>query len=48
VDGPVAKWLVTDFVFFGIHIQHWMAIFLAIAVLGILMTWVTGGFGDRR
>jgi hypothetical protein len=48
VGGPIADWLVTDFVVLGIHIQHWMIVFLIIVVLGILITWATGGFDDRN
>jgi hypothetical protein len=48
VDGPIGSWLVSDVVLLGVHVQPWMLVLLGIAALGILTTWLTGGFDNSR
>ena len=44
MDSPIAEWLVSDFVVFGIQFQHWMALVAAIILLAIVWAWLR----DRR
>jgi len=46
--GPLAmqtvlRWLVADFYVFGLRVQHWMPVFLAIFVIVIFVNALTDG-----
>jgi hypothetical protein len=35
----MGEWLVRDFVIFGVTIQNWMPVALAMAVVAIIISW---------
>jgi hypothetical protein len=36
---PMGDWLVRDFVIFGVTVQNWMPVALAMAVVAVIISW---------